>query len=214
MRITPASSFYLPPGLQGEVCDWLLQCPAGYNCVSRPGSSNYSCSSVCHFDYCHHHGICTHHPGQLPVCRSEHTHTHAHTPACTLVFHLWESVVHVSVPLVCCTSCLVGEDFWYMGQRCDVRMTRARLVGACLAILLVVVTVIGVLAFVAVRRYRAILIQAKVDQTRSRYAQTLWCTHSTSQLTIYTLLYKDWYTWWPWRRSFAVCSNCNSSRVH
>lgn len=48
-------------------------------------------------------------------------------------------------------------------------MTRARLVGACLAILLIMVTVIGVLAFVAVRRYRAILIQAKVDQTRSSY---------------------------------------------
>ncbi|GLD52107.1 mucin-5AC-like isoform X1, partial [Lates japonicus] len=121
-------------GLQGDVCDWLLQCPAGYKCVSQPGTANYSCSSVCHFDYCHHHGICTHHPGQLPVCR-----------------------------------CLVGEDFWYMGQRCDVRMTRARLVGTCLAILLVMVTVIAVLAFVAVRRYRAILIQAKVDQTRSSY---------------------------------------------
>ncbi|XP_076583614.1 uncharacterized protein LOC143318952 [Chaetodon auriga] len=121
-------------GLQGDVCDWLLQCQAGYKCVSQPGTSNYSCSSVCHFDYCHHHGICTHHPGQLPVCR-----------------------------------CLVGEDFWYMGQKCDVRMTRARLVGACLAILLIMVTVIGILAFVAVRRYRAILIQAKVDQTRSSY---------------------------------------------
>ncbi|XP_068593552.1 serine-rich adhesin for platelets isoform X2 [Cebidichthys violaceus] len=121
-------------GLQGDVCDWLLQCPAGYKCVFNPGTSNYSCSSVCRFDFCHHHGICTHHPGQLPVCR-----------------------------------CLVGEDFWYMGQRCDVRMTRARLVGACLAILLVMVTVIGVLALVAVRRYRAILIQAKVDQTRSSY---------------------------------------------
>lgn len=121
-------------GLQGDVCDWLLHCQEGYKCVSQPGTSNYSCSSVCHFDYCHHHGICTHHPGQLPVCR-----------------------------------CLVGEDFWYMGQRCDVRMTRARLVGACLAILLIMVTVIGVLAFVAVRRYRAILIQAKVDQTRSSY---------------------------------------------
>ncbi|KAK5926362.1 hypothetical protein CgunFtcFv8_021943 [Champsocephalus gunnari] len=86
------------------------------------------------FDYCHHHGICTHHPGQLPVCR-----------------------------------CLVGVDFWYMGQRCDLRMTRARLVGACLAILFVMVTMIGILALVAVRRYRAILIQAKVDQTRSSY---------------------------------------------
>ncbi|KAM6939937.1 uncharacterized protein FYW49_011554 isoform 1-T1 [Xenentodon cancila] len=121
-------------GLQGDVCDWLLQCPVGYRCVPQPGSTNYSCSSVCRFDYCHHHGLCTHHPQQLPVCR-----------------------------------CLVGEDFWYMGQRCDVRMTRARLAGACLAVLLIMVAVIGVLAFVAVRRYRAILIQAKVDQTRSSY---------------------------------------------
>lgn len=65
-------------------------------------------------------------------------------------------------------SCLAGDDFWFMGERCDVRMTRARLIGACLAILLIIVTVIIILAFVAVRRYRAILIQAKVDQTRSR----------------------------------------------
>lgn len=121
-------------GLQSDVCDWLLQCPEGYKCVSQPGSSNYSCSSFCNFDHCHHHGICIHHPGQLPVCH-----------------------------------CLVGEDFWYMGQRCDVRMTRARLVGACLAILLIMVTVIGALAFIAVRRYKAALIQAKVDQTRSSY---------------------------------------------
>ncbi|XP_071379495.1 mucin-12 isoform X2 [Centroberyx affinis] len=121
-------------GLQGGVCDWLLQCPAGYECVSQPATANHSCSSDCHSDYCHHHGICTHHPGQLPVCR-----------------------------------CLVGEDFWYMGQRCDVKMTRARLAGACLAILLIMVTVIAILALVAVRRYRAMLIQAKVDQTRSSY---------------------------------------------
>ncbi|KAA8595249.1 hypothetical protein FQN60_012384, partial [Etheostoma spectabile] len=67
------------------------------------------------------------------------------------------------------TNVTLGEDFWYMGQRCDMRMTRVRLVGACLAILLIMVTVIGVLAFVAVRRYRAILIQAKIDQTRSSY---------------------------------------------
>lgn len=121
-------------GLQGEVCSWLLQCPSGYECRSQFNSANFSCSSVCHFDHCQHHGICTHHPGQLPICR-----------------------------------CLVGDDFWYMGRRCDVRMTRARLVGACLAVLVIVVTIIGVLAFVAVRRYRAILIQAKVDQTRSSY---------------------------------------------
>lgn len=67
-----------------------------------------------------------------------------------------------------------------MGQKCDIRMTRARLVGACLAILLIMVTVIGVLAFLAVRRYRALLIQAKVDQTRSRYTNTViyhWLLH-------------------------------------
>ncbi|XP_008402953.1 uncharacterized protein LOC103462142 isoform X2 [Poecilia reticulata] len=121
-------------GLQGDVCNWLLQCPSGYKCVVQPGTTNYSCSSACRYDYCHHHGICTHHPGQLPVCR-----------------------------------CLVGDDFWYMGQRCDMKMTRARLIGACLTILLIIVMLIGVLACLAVRRYRAILIQAKVDQTRSSY---------------------------------------------
>nr|XP_020478444.1 uncharacterized protein LOC109973302 [Monopterus albus] len=121
-------------GMQADVCDWLLQCPEGYKCVSLLGTAKYSCSSVCRFDHCHHHGICTHHPDQLPVCH-----------------------------------CAVGEDFWYMGPQCDVRMTQARLVGACLAILLLMVTLIGVLALVAVRRYRAVLIQAKVDQTRSSY---------------------------------------------
>ncbi|XP_014889427.1 uncharacterized protein LOC106948334 [Poecilia latipinna] len=121
-------------GLQGDVCNWLLQCPSGYKCVVQPGTTNYSCSSACRYDYCHNHGICTHHSGQLPVCR-----------------------------------CLVGDDFWYMGQRCDMRMTRARLIGACLTILLIIVMLIGILACLAVRRYRAILIQAKVDQTRSSY---------------------------------------------
>ncbi|XP_061131282.1 uncharacterized protein si:ch211-14k19.8 [Syngnathus typhle] len=120
-------------GLQADVCHWLLGCPAGFRCLSGP-ANNYSCSSDCHFDFCHHHGVCTHHPGQLPVCR-----------------------------------CLVGEDFWFMGSRCDVRMTRARLVCTCASILVVAVAVIGTLAFVAVRRYRAALIQAKVDQTRSSY---------------------------------------------
>ncbi|XP_077575953.1 uncharacterized protein vap [Stigmatopora nigra] len=120
-------------GVQADICDWLLGCPAGFRCISRP-TNNYSCSSLCHFDLCHHHGICTHHPGELPVCR-----------------------------------CLVGDDFWFMGSRCNVRMTRTRLVCTCVSILALAVVLIGSLAFVAVRRYRAALIQAKVDQTRSSY---------------------------------------------
>ncbi|XP_067115213.1 uncharacterized protein si:ch211-14k19.8 [Osmerus mordax] len=56
-----------------------------------------------------------------------------------------------------------------MGGRCDVRMTRLKLVGACLGALVAAVTVVVALAMVAVRRYRAVLIQAKVDQTRSSY---------------------------------------------
>ena len=68
-------------------------------------------------------------------------------------------------------------------------MTRARLVGACLAILLIMVTVIGVLAFVAVRRYKAILIQAKVDQTRSRYVCLLMYTSQNTQPTIQRLIH-------------------------
>ncbi|KAJ3614147.1 hypothetical protein NHX12_017723 [Muraenolepis orangiensis] len=83
-------------GLQGAVCDWLLQCPAGFRC-------------------------------------------------------------------------LAGDHFWFMGPRCDVRMTRAGLVGACLAVLFVLLTLMAVLALVTVRRYRAMLIQAKVNQTRSSY---------------------------------------------
>ncbi|MEQ2170608.1 hypothetical protein GOODEAATRI_002052 [Goodea atripinnis] len=78
--------------------------------------------------------------------------------------------------LAYCTSVLHrpidGDDFWYMGQRCDMKMTRARLISASLAILIIIVMVIGILACLAVRRYRTILIQAKVDQTRSRYSGT------------------------------------------
>ncbi|KAM8841782.1 uncharacterized protein ACB058_013613 [Synchiropus picturatus] len=119
-------------GLHADVCHWLLQCPAGFNCRSRSG--NFSCSSVCHSDHCQHQGLCTHHTQHLPVCR-----------------------------------CLVGDDFWFMGRRCEVRMTRARLVGTCLAAVLLAAAVIGALALAAVRRYRAALIRAKVEQTRSSY---------------------------------------------
>ncbi|XP_020773083.2 uncharacterized protein si:ch211-14k19.8 isoform X2 [Boleophthalmus pectinirostris] len=117
-----------------EVCGWLLQCPSGFTCVFDSLTSNFSCTSVCHSDYCQHHGLCTHHPGQPPLCR-----------------------------------CVAGQDFWFMGQRCEVKMTQARLALSCLGVLLLLLGLVAVLVGMVVRRYRALLIQAKVDQTRSRF---------------------------------------------
>ncbi|KAL7852934.1 hypothetical protein SRHO_G00187190 [Serrasalmus rhombeus] len=119
-------------GLHTDVCSWLFMCPSGFQCVSSEG--NASCTSLCHTEYCKHHGICVHHPGQQPLCQ-----------------------------------CPVGEDFWFMGQRCDLRMTRQRLVGMCFGVLLAVVLLMAILSYLAVRRFKSMLIQAKVDQTRSSY---------------------------------------------
>uniref|UniRef100_W5K9H5 Vascular associated protein n=1 Tax=Astyanax mexicanus TaxID=7994 RepID=W5K9H5_ASTMX len=66
-------------------------------------------------------------------------------------------------------QCPVGEDFWFMGQRCDLRMTRQRLVGVCFAVLLAVALLMAVLCYLVVRRFKTMLVQAKVDQTRSSY---------------------------------------------
>lgn len=61
-----------------------------------------------------------------------------------------------------------------MGQRCDLRMTRPRLVGVCFGVLLAVAAVMALLSFLAVRRFKSMLMQAKVEQTRSRYHM---CNH-------------------------------------
>ncbi|XP_036418528.1 mucin-2 [Colossoma macropomum] len=119
-------------GLHTDVCSWLFMCPSGFQCVSSEG--NASCRSLCHTEYCKHHGICVHRPGQQPLCQ-----------------------------------CPVGEDFWFMGQRCDLRMTRQRLVGVCFGVLLAVALLMAILSYLAVRRFKSMLIQAKVDQTRSSY---------------------------------------------
>ncbi|XP_030634896.1 mucin-17 [Chanos chanos] len=66
-------------------------------------------------------------------------------------------------------QCPVGEDFWYMGPRCDFRMTRQRLVGVCFGVLFAVAVLMALLSYLAVRRFKSMLIQAKVDQTQSSY---------------------------------------------
>ncbi|XP_056590463.1 mucin-2 isoform X2 [Triplophysa dalaica] len=118
--------------LQTDVCDWLFECPSGFQCVFS--NINASCTSVCHFDYCKHQGICVHRPDQQPLCQ-----------------------------------CPVGEDYWFMGQRCDLRMTRPRLVGVCFGVLIAIAAVMALLSYLAVRRFKSMLMQAKVEQTRSSY---------------------------------------------
>ncbi|KAI7811368.1 mucin-2 [Triplophysa rosa] len=118
--------------LQTDVCDWLFECPSGFQCLFP--KINASCTSVCHFDYCKHQGICVHRPDQQPLCQ-----------------------------------CPVGEDYWFMGQRCDLRMTRPRLVGVCFGVLIAVAAVMALLSYLAVRRFKSMLMQAKVEQTRSSY---------------------------------------------
>ncbi|KAA0722570.1 hypothetical protein E1301_Tti011945 [Triplophysa tibetana] len=119
-------------GLQTDVCDWLFECPSGFQCVFS--KINASCTSVCHFDYCKHQGICVHRPDHQPLCQ-----------------------------------CPVGEDYWFMGQRCDLRMTRPRLAGVCFGVLIAVAAVMALLSYLAVRRFKSMLMQAKVEQTRSSY---------------------------------------------
>ncbi|XP_056318579.1 mucin-5AC [Danio aesculapii] len=121
-------------GLQTDACEWLLECPSGFQCVSSKG--NATCTSVCHSEYCKHQGICVHRLGQQPICQ-----------------------------------CPVGEDYWFMGQRCDLRMTRPRLVGVCFGVLVAVAAVMALLSYLAVRRFKRMLMQAKVEQTRSSYCR-------------------------------------------
>ncbi|XP_026115082.1 uncharacterized protein LOC113093692 [Carassius auratus] len=66
-------------------------------------------------------------------------------------------------------QCPVGEDYWFMGQRCDFRMTRLRLVGVCFGVLVAVAAVMALLSYLTVRRFKTMLMQAKVEQTRSSY---------------------------------------------
>ncbi|XP_048869352.1 uncharacterized protein si:ch211-14k19.8 isoform X2 [Brienomyrus brachyistius] len=66
-------------------------------------------------------------------------------------------------------QCPVGEDFWFMGRQCDSQMTRQRLVGVCLGVLIAVALLMAAVSFLVIRHFKAMLIQAKVDQTRSSY---------------------------------------------
>ncbi|XP_028912838.1 nascent polypeptide-associated complex subunit alpha, muscle-specific form-like [Ornithorhynchus anatinus] len=66
-------------------------------------------------------------------------------------------------------QCPIGSDFWFMGQRCDYRVTRWGLLGLVAGILLAVGLVAALAAYAVVRRFKATLVEARVNQTRSSY---------------------------------------------
>ncbi|NXM73347.1 IMPG2 protein, partial [Serilophus lunatus] len=87
-----------------------------------------------------HRGYCKNHG----IC----THPRGHQPRC---------------------QCPVGSDFWFMGLRCDYRVTQQSLLGIAAGVLLSIVLLGAVLAAVTVRRFKALLLEARADQTRSSY---------------------------------------------
>ncbi|NWS54008.1 IMPG2 protein, partial [Chunga burmeisteri] len=66
-------------------------------------------------------------------------------------------------------QCPVGSDFWFMGLRCDYRVTQQSLLGMAAGVLLSIVLLGAIVAAVAVRRFKALLLEARADQTRSSY---------------------------------------------
>ncbi|XP_030315673.1 interphotoreceptor matrix proteoglycan 2-like [Calypte anna] len=116
-----------------DPCTLLFSCQDGFACV--PGADgNATCTSLCHRDYCKNHGICTHPPGQQPLCQ-----------------------------------CPAGSDFWFMGLRCDYRVTQQSLLGMAAGVLLSILLLGAVLAAVAFRHFKVLLLEARADQTRSSY---------------------------------------------
>lgn len=63
----------------------------------------------------------------------------------------------------------MGSDFWFMGLRCDYRVTQQSLLGMAAGILLSIVLLAAILAAVAIRRFKVLLLEARADQTRSRW---------------------------------------------
>ncbi|NXN31117.1 IMPG2 protein, partial [Nycticryphes semicollaris] len=66
-------------------------------------------------------------------------------------------------------QCPVGSDFWFMGLRCDYRVTQQSLLGVAAGVLLSILLLAAVVATVAIRRFKALLLEARADQTRSSY---------------------------------------------
>ncbi|NXN93309.1 IMPG2 protein, partial [Rhinopomastus cyanomelas] len=66
-------------------------------------------------------------------------------------------------------QCPAGSDSWFVGLRCEQRLTRQGLLGTAAGVLLSIVLLGAVIAALAVRRFKVLLLEARADQTRSSY---------------------------------------------
>ncbi|XP_074866568.1 uncharacterized protein LOC142021533 isoform X2 [Carettochelys insculpta] len=66
-------------------------------------------------------------------------------------------------------QCPAGSDYWFMGLRCDYKVTQQSLLGMACGVLLVVALVGAAIACLVVRRFKVLLLEARVDQTKSSY---------------------------------------------
>ncbi|XP_069065789.1 mucin-2-like [Pleurodeles waltl] len=86
-------------------------------------------------------------------------------------------------------QCPVGSDYWFMGVRCDYRMTQQALLGISCGVILSLVLCISAIAYLAMRRFKALLVETKINQTKSSYRRfsrfddisTRYWSHSQSQ---------------------------------
>ncbi|XP_062914779.1 interphotoreceptor matrix proteoglycan 2 [Mobula hypostoma] len=66
-------------------------------------------------------------------------------------------------------QCPVGSDYWFMGPRCDHRMTNQILIAIAFGVVFALLVVLAAVAFAVLRRFKVVLTEAKTDQTRSSY---------------------------------------------
>ncbi|XP_051878382.1 uncharacterized protein si:ch211-14k19.8 [Pristis pectinata] len=66
-------------------------------------------------------------------------------------------------------QCPVGSDYWFMGPQCDHRMTKQILIAIAFGIVFALLVVLAAVAIAVLRRFKVVLNEAKMDQTRSSY---------------------------------------------
>ncbi|XP_032896115.1 uro-adherence factor A-like [Amblyraja radiata] len=66
-------------------------------------------------------------------------------------------------------QCPVGSDYWYMGSRCDHRVTQQSLIAIVFGVVFALALLLAAVAIGVLRRYKVVLIEAEMDQTRSSY---------------------------------------------